>query len=474
METLTLNNKLISNKGIVKRDFLINILDDDKKGILAHIILALILIPFAINTLFFYIIFLIYSLNRITKYKNKDKWVEISAAYFVGNELFHKIIETPFLAQETNKYFIIIIFLVGLQYKSIKSYTPFIYILLLLPSTILIDFNNLELTRKVYLLNMSGPIALFTSAQFFESNTYNTKDLNRIFKALILPILSTFIIILIKTGGLSNIEFSGQSEHGATAGYAPNQVSTVFGLGFFIIIMGFILNNKIFKSLIINMLVAFIFLFESLITFSRGGVVTPIISIILTIPIFILLFGASKKILNLIYILIFGSLIVISTFVIIDNLSGNLLSRRYLKTVGLNADLKPIDENKEFKVEVSGRGDIANSEIQMFLDNPILGVGPGNAIIERKKSGYVAQSHTEQSRILAEHGIFGLIALIILIFKPLQLYLNSNKYEKIIIFSFFLFVMQTWYHSQMRTALHAFTYAIIFISYKPEENELED
>jgi O-antigen ligase len=474
METLTLKNKLISNKGVVKRDFLINLLDDDKKGILVHIILVFILSSFAINTLFFYIVFLIYSLNRITKYKNKDKWVEISTAYFVGNELFHKILQTPFLAQETNKYFIIIILLVGMQYKSIKSYTPLIYLLLLLPSAILIDFSDLNRARKLFLLNMSGPIALFAIAQFFENNEYNSKDLNRIFKAIVLPIISTFVIILLKTGGFSNIDFGGQSEHGATAGYAPNQVSTAFGFGFFIIIIGFFINNKVFKSNFLNLLFAFIFLFQGFITFSRGGIISPIIAVILTIPTFIIAFGASKKFLNLILIIFLGTILVISSFVVIDNLSNNLLSRRYLKTIGQDPNLVN-DDNNEVKLEISGRGDIANDEIQMFIDNPIFGVGPGNAILERKKQGITIQSHTEQSRILAEHGILGLIALLIIIFKPFQLYFYANKYTKIIIISFFLFAMQTWFHSQMRSALHAFTYGIIFINYKPdEENELED
>jgi O-antigen ligase len=68
--------------------------------------------------------------------------------------------------------------------------------------------------------------------------------------------------------------------------------------------------------------------------------------------------------------------------------------------------------------EVSGRSEIVKADASIFAENPILGVGVGDADEARGK--YVnyrpAASHTEFSRMIAEHGIFGIFSIGALIF----------------------------------------------------------
>ena len=56
-------------------------------------------------------------------------------------------------------------------------------------------------------------------------------------------------------------------------------------------------------------------------------------------------------------------------------------------------------------------------DLDIFYDNLFIGVGPGQANILREKYGFGKKvaAHTEFSRMLAEHGILGLISLLILI-----------------------------------------------------------
>ena len=73
-------------------------------------------------------------------------------------------------------------------------------------------------------------------------------------------------------------------------------------------------------------------------------------------------------------------------------------------------------------------------------------------------TGIVAASHNEITRLLAEHGAFGIGALIILLFTPLVLYFNNR--EHLFLLSFFLFWLLTINHAAMRLAAPAFIYAL--------------
>ena len=95
----------------------------------------------------------------------------------------------------------------------------------------------------------------------------------------------------------------------------------------------------------------------------------------------------------------------------------------------------------------------------MFLDHPFLGVGVGKNVELRKElTGIEAASHNELTRMLAEHGSFGLLALIILFLNPLILHLGDR--QNIFALSFLVFWLLTINHAAMRTAAPAFIYAL--------------
>jgi O-antigen ligase len=60
----------------------------------------------------------------------------------------------------------------------------------------------------------------------------------------------------------------------------------------------------------------------------------------------------------------------------------------------------------------SGRDQLVLDDLKLWKEHPVLGVGPGVGKWLREKSGTAA--HTEYSRLLSEHGAFGLCALAIL------------------------------------------------------------
>jgi O-antigen ligase len=99
------------------------------------------------------------------------------------------------------------------------------------------------------------------------------------------------------------------------------------------------------------------------------------------------------------------------------------------------------------------------SEMQMFWDNPILGVGVGrNREIREKETGIESASHNEITRMLAEHGFLGLIDLIILLCTPIVLFIINR--QNILALSFLVFWLLTINHAAMRLAAPAFVYAL--------------
>ena len=62
--------------------------------------------------------------------------------------------------------------------------------------------------------------------------------------------------------------------------------------------------------------------------------------------------------------------------------------------------------------DLTSREHIINAEIYAYKENPILGIGPGQGRNYRlSKFGTYRHTHTEYTRLIAEHGLFGLIAV---------------------------------------------------------------
>jgi O-antigen ligase len=111
----------------------------------------------------------------------------------------------------------------------------------------------------------------------------------------------------------------------------------------------------------------------------------------------------------------------------------------------------------------TGRSEIIGTELAAFFENPITGIGVGKAKEYREdKIGVRAASHNETSRMLSEHGLFGLFGLLILVMTPL--FLRVKNRNNIFFYSCLAFWFITINHSAMRIAAPAFVYGLSLIS----------
>jgi hypothetical protein len=180
------------------------------------------------------------------------------------------------------------------------------------------------------------------------------------------------------------------------------------------------------------------------------------------------------KTLNILIVVVVAGYI---TWNILNSLTGNALERRYMDAV------TDVNENKqqagrgvstEYELRTTGRDKIMMADLKIFLRYPILGVGPGNSITYRAQYINVYQPpHTEFTRLLCDHGLYGLIALLIILLTPrgyssfLPTTDNKTFLICLLIFSFF-----TQFHAAMRLAIPGFTYGMAFLIFDIKSKSL--
>ena len=181
-----------------------------------------------------------------------------------------------------------------------------------------------------------------------------------------------------------------------SAGFGPNQVSeSTLGWGILAAFLWVAFQRPSLPSIGIAVSLMLFFAMQAALTFSRSGIWMGALS---TFVAFAFLARNSR---TLIMAVVIAVLVVpIGWFVIfpaLDRFTGDKLSARF-RDKGL-----------------TGRDTIALEELILFTEHPFLGVGPGMGETWRAKQfGDGNQAHTEFSRLLAEHGLLGVLALTVL------------------------------------------------------------
>lgn len=429
---------------------------NDKKYIflvVLHVILGILIYLFRPISTIYAIAIIGFGLYYVIKTQNKNNEVLYVAAYIVGSEVFLRMTSGNLL-YESSKYGVIIFAVLGMYYSGFsKNAIPFwIYLLLLLPGVIIAtETLNLDTNiRKAILFNISGPVCLGITSIYCYNRKIKLSQVNDILLAIGLPVLTTTIYLILYTPDLKEVLIGTGSNNATSGGFGPNQVATLMGIGMFVFFSRLLLDSKSKLIFIINLIVLFNITFRGLITFSRGGMVTGFVMII-SLLLYIYFYTKSKSRFNLIRLLFFMSIAFFVTWLYTSNQTGGLIDKRYA-----NKDMA--GRTKESKL--SGREDIWNSEIEDFVNNPVFGIGVAKAleIRQEKSGGLIIASHSEISRTLGEHGTMGIIALLIVFFTPIVLFLDNKQH--IYIYCFLFFWLLTINHAAMRLAAPALVYSL--------------
>jgi hypothetical protein len=424
--------------------------------IVLHVVIGMLIfmIPF-VAKIYGFAIFVV-GAYYIIKTQNVNNECLKVAAYVVGSEIILRMTGGN-ISYEFSKYEVIIFLFLGMYFKgfSRSAFPYWIFLLLLIPGVIMATFvlNFNSNINNAIAFNISGPVCLAFASLYTYRRKISLEQMNSILLCVGLPILTCTVYLIFYTPNVRDVITGTASSFETSGGFGPNQVATFLGLGMFIFFSRIILESKSTFLVILNLIVALNISYRGMVTFSRGGMITGFLMIIM-----LLLFlyfksnGAGKVKLSYIFIII--SLAMMAIWSYSSYQTGGLIDKRYA-----NQDAAGRSKESQF----TGREDVAQNEINMFFKNPILGVGVGKGVeIREQEMGIKIASHDEITRMLAEHGSLGLVGLLILLVTPFVLFVE-NKFNMYLI-CFVVFWFLTINHAAMRTAAPAFIYSLALLN----------
>lgn len=420
--------------------------------VLLHIVIGVVVFFVPVLSKLYALSIALIGFYIIIKNKNRNNEALYVAGYVVGAEVFLRMTEGN-LGEQFAKYIVMGSMILGMMYRGFsKNATPYwIFIILLIPGVIMGMFTlNFETDiRKAITFNIIGPLCLAVSSIYCYRRKVTLSEVMGVLNALAFPILSTVVYMFLYTPSVKDVVTNTESNFETSGGFGPNQVSTILGLGIFLYFTKVMILSKERKHRIIDIVILAVVTFRGIVTFSRGGIIAGGIMILLLLM--ILFFSTHKQARS--KILGFGAvaiLLLVGIWTYSSVQTGGLIDKRYA-----NQDAR----GRVKQSRLTGRERLIESELNMFLDNPILGIGVGkNKEYREEMTGIEAASHNEITRMLAEHGAFGVICLSILLITPLVLFIDNRQH--LFLLSFLVFWLLTINHAAMRLAAPAFVYAL--------------
>ncbi len=382
----------------------------------------------------------------VAAFDSRGDRVACVAAYIVGAEVLWRMTQAE-IPWETGKYAVSLIFLISIcrNFRFTGPLLPVLYLALLVPSAIMILALNGNDAIGDISFNLSGPAALTVAAWFFWRVRLSKKQLRLVTVSIATPIIAIAVIVVhdMMTNPWISYGYGKNSNFAGSGGFGPNQVSDALGLGALFVLFLTLDETLPVMRRLMAVLVALWLGVQSTLTFSRGGMYNVAAAALLAFPFLLKDPGTRARVLvGVVLFLILGNYVLLPR---LQAFTSNAFSDRF--------------EN----VDTTGRTELAESDVQIWRDNPVLGVGPGQAEFSRPADEEQFAAHTEFTRLLAEHGTLGFAALLLLLIVGLQRIITAQSDQgralTAALIGWSLFYML---HSGMRTGAPSFALGLSY------------
>jgi len=370
--------------------------------------------------------------------------------YISGAELLWRGLDAS-VFYEYGKYSTsLLLLLLLLKYGGINNADKrgLIYFILLLPAILVLP----QFDRELISFNLAGPFVLALAVTFFSKVKMTFYHLGRLCIAILAPVIGLGFLASYGTLTVETIQFTGVSIRATSAGIGPNQVSSVLGLGVMMALLYVMYEKKHGGFRLFLGGVAGWLLIQIMLTFSRGGLWTTIGAL------FVFGFYLLQDRRSRVYLLLLSVSVLLVNYLILpmlDNFTGGTL------------------ENRIRDFDLTNRDKIMQADLLAFKDEPIFGVGPGRSDYYHSILFRVSSAHTEYTRLLAEHGIFGLAALMILLSICVKrFFLPVSFQQKAIITAFTTWTLLFMFHSATRLVAPSLLFGLSSASISLENDKL--
>lgn len=435
-----------------------------------HVLLGLTVHFLGSFVFIYYAVFLAVGTYWIVKNNDRDFQTLTLLLYVVGLEILFRMRSDGAL-YDLGKYSVIYFCVLSFGFIRInlKAWPYFLILLLFIPGIVLTVntfFFEIDVRKKI-MFNLLGPFSLVFASLYAYNKSISLKKLNDCLFVAAGPLISILTLIIVFTPSNKEEVFSSTTSNFATSGgFGPNQMSVILGLGIFIFFIQFFFNTKEKFFSYLSLFLVFVFAYRGIITFSRGGMLTALAMVLVfCYMVFKLLTKAARtKFIGVFSVLV---ILAIGAWFYSSYQTGGLIDKRYN-----NQDAA----GRAKESRMSGREDIMETDLNYFYENPVFGVGPGIGGMMRGEEGLQGvQAHSEPTRLLAEHGSFGLIILLLLVFVPILKYFRFRQYHHVYFFSFLIFWGLTINHAATRIVAPGVLYALTLLNvYIKNEEDEED
>lgn len=322
-----------------------------------------------------------------------------AAAYVTGAEVLWRM-NGAAVPWEVSKYAAIVLFAVGIArfagWHPRGVGLPTTYLLLLFPSTVItIERLGLLSGFEPISFNIAAHVSLALGVVFFANLTTDRQTLCGVLWLLLAPILAVAAIAASATLALGVADFDpGLSNIAASGGYGPNQVSAVFGLAALGAIFLVLFERRPHLRVLAGGL-GLLFAVQGLLTFSRGGLLNLLVALALAAPFFLRTARYAVRFFGAAALVTLGAALVLIPLT--DDVTGGSFGVRFSSS------------------STTLRTDLVSEEVAQFTDNAAFGTGVGLAVRSEPFSDRSVAAHTEFSRLLAEHGAFGIGVIVLMV-----------------------------------------------------------
>lgn len=364
-------------------------------------------------------------------------------AYMAGAEVLWRMAEAR-LFWEYGKYAIALVALAAVLAevrrmeppRRLRAVTPVLLLVAAIPAVALaiLDLDPSAAVDAIS-FNLSAYLALVFPALYVWARPVDRKTATGMLLALIAPVVG--ILFLASYTTLTQMDyysFVNAASSLRSGDFGANQVSNMLGLGALVAVMLIVLLPRARGARALLGFLMIVMVIQAMLTFSRGGVFSFILGALVfglhltRTPVArgrFLLLGA-----------VFVVLIVAVIYPTLEEFTAGSVTTRFQQT------------------DTTGRLELAEADIQAFRENPIIGLGVGeSAAFHEYYMGELLAPHTEFTRLLAEHGVFGIVIIGLLVWMLLRLYLaNPSGPGRALAAAMMVWSVSVMFHSATRIA----------------------
>ncbi len=381
----------------------------------------------------------------------------------------------PFVPSEFAKYISILFGIYALIVSKRKLNPVGIAMFIMITPAIFFDLSGQRGWAEI-VNHFLSPLAVSLGVMLWGGYRPTELMISRLMRLIWLGFLSVLISVVVKTPELETLNFGLEGNNATSGGASTNQISTILGFGMFLTFYSLYKKENFSGYKLGDMALFLLFSLQTLLTFSRGGMIGGVLAILVMVfgsavtesPSLASAIGPRKKKngFPVIYLVV-GVVLLFVAFSFVDQVTGGKLSLRYQgETQGTVSGYAEKDINRF----TSGRSGIVEDDIKVWLDNPIIGGGIGSSPYLRMKiqadgGDFYITPHIEMSRLLSEHGILGIGYFVLIIYIGIRTWFRRNHLPfGDVLFALYVLAIATSFHAAMRTFVTPFLISICAMS----------